>query len=42
MPAFPYESCFQRVDQEFVMTHFAAASDEGADRRTRIIHVVQN
>src|SRR5215469_15891682 len=23
MPAFPYESCFRRVDQEFVMTHVA-------------------
>src|SRR5438874_6054870 len=23
MPAFPYESCFQRVDQESVMNHFA-------------------
>src|SRR5438874_11129012 len=23
MPAFPYESCFQRVDQESIMNHFA-------------------
>jgi hypothetical protein len=29
MPAFPYESCFQRVDQEFVMTHFAHGAAKG-------------
>jgi hypothetical protein len=32
LPAFPYESCFQRVDQEFVMTHFA----HGAAKRPKI------
>jgi hypothetical protein len=29
MPAFPYESCFQRVDQEFVITHFAQRAAKG-------------
>jgi hypothetical protein len=32
LPAFPYESCFQRVDQEFVMTHF----EQRAAKRTKI------
>ena len=27
--ATPYESCFQRVDQEFVMTHFAHGAAKG-------------
>jgi hypothetical protein len=30
MPAFPYESCFQRIDQEFVMTQFANRAAKGS------------
>src|SRR5438876_10902099 len=28
MPAFPYESCFQRVDQEFVTTSFPSSKHD--------------